>query len=1245
MSLPLKHGHREMFIQDPTWFLNAGFYNLLTTSIPSIIQSSAIAISTVFEDLRYRVLFSEVCVYNEGIHLSECFQHNLTYRVPVTVKMTCDVLPLILAGKKEPEVLSTIRTPLFYIPIPTGPSLLRCAALEDPDIRCQTIESGIFVIDGSMHTCPGTKAMKNNTFLNIENSNATATIQIRSSHEGNRTIENGNPFRPTSSIEFLVHQNNRRSVIENNSSVGIVCQLPFSKKKIKIGVMAQAFGCDPIRFVQLIRCVAGLDYEESIFRCYEIDIIHYTPNFNNQDQALMELAKPDDKNRRSTGINLLKTEIFPHLNVMYEKGDQRELYVLKLYYLAIVATMSILFASGKIKQKSRDLWEFTNIVLPWQQIGALIKKKLQDHASASVKLFRRALHTIFKKPVEKQDFISLKKWWGEDRLSDRISGPIASGNFSPHGKYSHAKQGITMPLPADTNPAGVTNQLQRTSASMRRTDSINTNPRKLPKDSPGYPCGGFTPEGHMVGLVTSWACTSRLTNEVEDPLSLVELIEMTFADYLIRILDIILPPESDHCQASSEEKEEPESELKMGSAAMQLIDKMRFGTVDPSWYIFFNNCGVPTHFIKAEKVKEFVAEFRKLRRMDCIPRHCFLRITHTPRHIQLYCEGGQVVRPLIVLDNIRKLRKGMSFYQLIHSGVVEYVNVTEEQTLCRVVLSMDDLRYACSKNEHHELTHMEFDPAAFFGLIGASIVFATCQPGPRTAYAIHQWKQIICAGTKPYRGNILSAELVYNCAKIVHTRVSGLLATERDGYGQLVFNASLTDPKDQEDAFFMHKQAVDRGLFLALTTRYYSSEIRAPTLKTSERFEKPQHVFSKKEDFSYDAIDEKTGLPINNYYIRGGHPICAKTCIVKRPNTKGMKQHASDAENKNNSEIVDDELKTDDLEFPSKIAKTAKKGTPRHTIWRREIGTCTAPDESGIISNVQLFPTRDGVGLRTSVVTSRPMEHGNKSTNDGANKGTNSENRSSKDMYWEETTGMIYDLISAPTALISRNLMSTVHEGHIGYAAILSGDLKFAVDQQMYDGKMREKLKEAAEIRVRAGKKRSGGAFLRCGRTGKRLKSEVAEMVIYYKPLLHLAEKKLQFRALGPRHTQTRQPLTGRSKKGGIRFGEHESAATTAQGAEAALRERLCDCSDVFEIFVCSQCHNLAFGNKFVRFRWCPTCQRRDTVYLVKVTFIFLYNLYERAAMGNKTQIIIRPHSSVVTDVDEQHIPSASLVS
>jgi len=92
------------------------------------------------------------------------------------------------------------------------------------------------------------------------------------------------------------------------------------------------------------------------------------------------------------------------------------------------------------------------------------------------------------------------------------------------------------------------------------------------------------------------------------------------------------------------------------------------------------------------------------------------------------------------------------------------------------------------------------------------------------------------------------------------------------------------------------------------------------------------------------------------------------------------------------------------------------------------------------------------------------------------------------------------------------------------------------------------------------------------GMSGEPLEALIFVGPAYYQRLKHVSVDKMHARSHGPVQLATRQPVEGRSKQGGLRFGEMERDALIGHGASSVTKDRLCDQSDAYEAVACKKC-------------------------------------------------------------------------
>jgi DNA-directed RNA polymerase subunit beta len=196
--------------------------------------------------------------------------------------------------------------------------------------------------------------------------------------------------------------------------------------------------------------------------------------------------------------------------------------------------------------------------------------------------------------------------------------------------------------------------------------------------------------------------------------------------------------------------------------------------------------------------------------------------------------------------------------------------------------------------------------------------------------------------------------------------------------------------------------------------------------------------------------------------------------------------------------------------------------------------------------------------VKVYVATKRQISVGDKMAGRHGNKGVISKILPVEDMPFL-ADGTPVDILLNPLGVPSRMNVGQILETHLGWAA---SKLNFKAITPVFDGASEEEIRKCLK---EAGLPESGKAYLHDGRTGERFEQPTTVGYIYMLKLHHLVDDKVHARATGPYSLITQQPLGGKARFGGQRFGEMEVWALEAYGAAYILQELLTVKSDDVE--------------------------------------------------------------------------------
>jgi DNA-directed RNA polymerase subunit beta len=196
--------------------------------------------------------------------------------------------------------------------------------------------------------------------------------------------------------------------------------------------------------------------------------------------------------------------------------------------------------------------------------------------------------------------------------------------------------------------------------------------------------------------------------------------------------------------------------------------------------------------------------------------------------------------------------------------------------------------------------------------------------------------------------------------------------------------------------------------------------------------------------------------------------------------------------------------------------------------------------------------------VKVYIAAKRVISVGDKMAGRHGNKGVISKILPIEDMPFLPD-GTPVQILLNPLGVPSRMNVGQILETHLGWAGAKLG---FQAITPVFNGADEAEINDCLE---QAGLPRHGKVRLYDGRTGVAMEQETTVGYIYMLKLHHLVDDKVHARSTGPYSLITQQPLGGKARFGGQRFGEMEVWALEAYGAAYILQELLTVKSDDVE--------------------------------------------------------------------------------
>ena len=538
------------------------------------------------------------------------------------------------------------------------------------------------------------------------------------------------------------------------------------------------------------------------------------------------------------------------------------------------------------------------------------------------------------------------------------------------------------------------------------------------------------------------------------------------------------------------------------------------------------------------------------------------------REIRVCNDGGRLTRPILRVKDKKMLVKNDLIHKLnkeelvwddlltsskIEDSVIEYID-PDEQSRSLIATKPKDILENIGN-----YTHCEIHPSTIFGVLASCIPFPEHNQSPRNTYQCAQGKQAMAVYTTNYENRMDKTAYVLNypMRPLVDTRIMNMIQLNKIPSGTQVIVAIMTHTGyNQEDSLLINQGSIDRGMALVTVYHTEKDEDKQKINGDEEIRCKPDSTKTKGMKMgNYNKVNSKGVIP-ENTLVENRDIIISKVTPIK--------------ENRN------DHTKVIKYEDQSKIYKTT--------------------EETYIDKN---YIDRNGEGYTFAKVRLRTVRKpviGDKFSSRHGQKGTVGNIIPECDMPFT-SDGVKPDIIINPHAIPSRMTIGQLKETVLGKVLIelgLFGDGTAFGDFNVSD---------ICDELIKLGYEAHGNELLYNGLTGEQHECSVFMGPVFYQRLKHMVNDKAHSRSIGPMVNLTRQPAEGRSRDGGLRFGEMERDCMVSHGASRFTRGRMYDASDKYSVNICKKCGLIASYNDKMHIHHCRTCDNRTDFSYVEIPY------------------------------------------